>query len=73
MEKDTHKTYDRDRLYPVWTPPNPELEQAMFAAATREQIIGYDFCRERSIGQQAVWDTFAGKEHWVQDQLSFGE
>ena len=58
-------------LYPEWTPPDPELEKAMFAAASREQVLGYDYCRERGIGQQAVWNAYHNikKEEWVQDQL----
>ena len=65
--------YNRDRLYPVWTPPNPELEQAMFQAASREQVLGYSYCREMGIGQQAVWNAFHNKqEQWVQDTLDFG-
>lgn len=66
--------YDRDRLYPVWTPPDPELERLMFQAASREQVLGYAKCLELGIGQQAVWNAYQGKEdEWYQDMLEFGE
>ena len=69
------ETYDRDRLYPVWQPENPELEQLMFQAASREQVLGYSRCLELGIGQQAVWNayhnTLSADEKWVQDMLEF--
>lgn len=60
---------------PYFEPPDAELERLMFVAASREQSLGYDYCREKGIGQQAVWNTYHGikEEEWVQDQLPFGE
>jgi hypothetical protein len=38
------------------------IENEMFDAAQREELFGYDFCRERGIGQQAVWNALHDKE-----------